>query len=189
MPGSEASPSSPYEILQSRRVDELIRENLDALCALAKKLCRSHFDPDDLVQEVLERVLTHFDRLAPHINHGAWMMTVMQNLHVDWIRRRTAAPAVTSIDNLPLQVPDPDTAAWWEPLDVRDVRACLAGLPDELRIPIELFSIDGCSYQEIAARLGVPRCTVGTRILRARRRLKATYRPNSGKRTACLPGR
>jgi RNA polymerase sigma-70 factor (ECF subfamily) len=153
-------------------IDELTRDHLPFLRGLATKLCRSHFDRDDLVQDVLERMLRHFDRLPVGVNHRAWMAKVMQNRHVDGMRRRTAASAGDAIDDLPMPAADRDTRAWWLELDAQEVRARLAELPDELRIPIELFALAGCSYEEIAARLGVPRCTVGTRILRARRRLK-----------------
>jgi RNA polymerase sigma-70 factor (ECF subfamily) len=96
----------------------------------------------------------------------------MRNLYIDWIRRRAAAPDSTAVDELALPLPEPQPVAWWELLDPDDVRALVAELPDELRRPLELFAFDGCSYQEIATRLRVPRCTIGTRIMRARRQLK-----------------
>jgi RNA polymerase sigma-70 factor (ECF subfamily) len=171
----EATVSSLDDARRRKRLEELTREHHGFLRGLACKLCRSRFDPDDLVQEVLERALTNFDRLPPDVNHRAWMTRVMQNLFIDWIRRRAAAPAKTPIDDLPLAAPPPETPTWWEQLDAQDVRERLAQLPDELRIAFEMFAFDGRSYQEIAAALGVPSSTVGTRILRARRRLKELF--------------
>jgi len=164
--------SSLEEARKQRRLGELARAHRDFLRGLAAKLCRSHFDPDDLVQDVLERAIHHFDRLPPDTNHRAWMARVMHNLFIDKIRRRDAAPGVTPIDDVPIATPPPEDVVWWQNLDAGDVRAGVAELPDELRDAFVLFAFEGCSYQDIAARLGVPKATVGTRILRARRRLK-----------------
>jgi RNA polymerase sigma-70 factor (ECF subfamily) len=41
----------------------------------------------------------------------------------------------------------------------------------------ELASKGDCSYDDIARRLGVPRATVGTRLIRARRKLRRILEP------------
>ena len=71
--------------------------------------------------------------------------------------------------------PAPEGGVWWEKLDAEDIRARLQEIPEELRDAFSLFALEGCSYQEIAARLAIPKATVGTRILRARRRLKELF--------------
>jgi RNA polymerase sigma-70 factor (ECF subfamily) len=53
-----------------------------------------------------------------------------------------------------------------------DVRRAAARLPDELREVYVQFALDGRSYVEIADALGIPKATVGTRLSRARARLK-----------------
>lgn len=158
-----------------RRLDALAREHRDFLRALAAKLCRTQFDPDDLVQDVLERTVQQFDRLPADVNHRAWMARVLHNLFIDRCRRRAARPAAASTDDVTLPAPAPEERAWWEDLDAADIRARLAELPDELRGAFELHTFEGCSYKEIAARLDIPIKTVGTRILRARRRLRDLF--------------
>ena len=159
---------------RQRRVDELCREHGVFLRRLAASLCRGSFDPDDLFQDVLERTLHHFDRLPPDVDHRAWMARVMRNLFIDRVRRRSAAPAAIALEDEPVS-PVPEGAAWWEALDADDIRARLREIPDELREAFAMFALEGCSYQQIAERLGVPKATVGTRILRARRRLKQLF--------------
>jgi len=179
--GEGASVTSLDDVRDRRRLDELTREHHAFLRGLAAKLCRSRFDPDDLVQEVLERAIVHFDTLPPDVNHRAWMARVMHNLFIDWVRRRQSAPASAAIDDLALAAPPPEAPAWWESLDAEDVRARLRELPDDQREAFELFAFDGLSYQEIAASLRIPRTTVGTRILRARRRLKELFMKAAGR--------
>jgi RNA polymerase sigma-70 factor, ECF subfamily len=170
-----ASVTSVDDARRQRRVDELCREHGGFLRRLAASLCRSSFDPDDLFQDVLERTLHHFDRLPPGVDHRAWMARVMRNLFIDRVRRRATAPAAVELDDEPVSPPPPEDVAWWETLDADDIRARLREIPEELREAFALFALEGCSYQDIAARLGIPKATVGTRILRARRRIKQLF--------------
>lgn len=170
--GASGEPvTSLAEVRDRRRLDELTRAHQATLLAVARKLCRSSFDPDDLVQDVLLKTVAHFDRLPADVNHVAWMTRVMHNLFIDQVRRRSARPD-QPIDEAQVAAPLPEGRAWWEALDADDIRAALPRLPDELRSTFELFAFDGLSYKDIAARLGVPVATVGTRVLRARRRLR-----------------
>jgi RNA polymerase sigma-70 factor (ECF subfamily) len=146
---------------------------------LAVRLCRSAFDPDDLLQDVLERTVLHVHTLLPEHDHRAWMARVMRNLFIDRLRRRTAAPAQSMLEE-ETPAPPPESRAWWEGLDADDIRARVAELPHELRGAFELFMFEGCSYAEIADRLRIPKMTVGTRILRARRRLKQLFLASRG---------
>ena len=52
------------------------------------------------------------------------------------------------------------------------LEAALAALDPELRFAYDL-RIRGYSYERIAAELNIPKATVGTRLYRARKRLKA----------------
>jgi len=169
-----ASVTSVDDARRQRRVDELCREHGVFLRRLAASLCRSSFDPDDLFQDMLERTLHHFDRLPPGVDHRAWMARVMRNLFIDRVRRRATAPAAVELEDEPAS-PAPEDVAWWETLDAADIRARLREIPEGLRDAFALFALEGCSYQDIATRLGIPKATVGTRILRARRRIKQLF--------------
>jgi RNA polymerase sigma-70 factor (ECF subfamily) len=49
------------------------------------------------------------------------------------------------------------------------VRRVLRGLPEGPRDALSLFHLEGLSYQEVAARLGVPLGTVATWVTRGRK--------------------
>lgn len=159
------------EPLRRQRFDAFAREHSGFLRGLAMKLCRSQFDPQDLVQDVLERAWNHFDDL-PHANPRAWLARVMQNLFIDWTRKRASAPRPVPVEDVPLATPPPPEKDWWDEVTPEEVRAKVALLGDELRDAFVLHMFEDCSYVVIAERLGIPKATVGTRLLRARRKLK-----------------
>ncbi len=51
---------------------------------------------------------------------------------------------------------------------VKVIKDTIAGLPEELRVAIQLREFDGLTYEDIAAALGCPIGTVRSRIFRAR---------------------
>jgi RNA polymerase sigma-70 factor, ECF subfamily len=157
------------------RLEALSRDHRAYLGDLARRLCRSHFDPDDLVQDVMETAIKEIDRLPEDANLRAWLTRVMKNRFIDRTRRRKTAPQTTSIDDVMVAASAPAAADWWETLDAEDIRKRLDALPDELRVTFELFAFERASYEAISAQLGVPKGTIGTRILRARRRLKQLF--------------
>jgi RNA polymerase sigma-70 factor (ECF subfamily) len=155
-----------------QRFDRAVREHRPVLLDLARKLCRAQIDPDDLVQDVLETTLQHLAELPDDANLVAWMTRVMRNRFIDRCRRLKVRGVQTPIEDVPVAQPVKDDEVWWQRLSAEDIRSRLDQLPAEQRKAFELFAFHGASYQEIAERLGIPKATVGTRILRARTRLK-----------------
>lgn len=94
----------------------------------------------------------------------------MQNLFIDKIRRTKARREDLTAD--PIAAPVPEDHAWWESITVEQVKRQLTRLSAEQRQTFELFALEGKSYDQIAATLGIAKATVGTRILRARQKIR-----------------
>lgn len=139
-------------------------------------MCRTHLDPDDLVQDVLEKTL--HTPVPDGANERAWLSRVLHNLFIDKLRRIHARKE----DLVPEPVPPlpVDTGLWWESLTEEAVRVQLVKLPEDQRVTFELFTFDSKSYDEIAATLGIAKATVGTRILRARQKLRELLTEDRG---------
>jgi RNA polymerase sigma-70 factor (ECF subfamily) len=160
----------PLDDMQQQQIDQLYQAHGRFLCSMAQLLCHSSCDSEDLVQETLERTMRHCHKLRGAANPRAWLVRVMRNLFIDRLRSRKAWPALVELDD-ETPAPSAEPRAWWEMLDRRDICTGLDQLPDEQRQAFELFAFEGCSYAAIASRVGIGTLTVGTRILRARRRL------------------
>ena len=163
----EASVSSIEEARRKRQIEALSREHGAYLLALARKLCKGHFEPEDLVQDVF--VKTMRTPIPDGADQRAWLARVTHNLFIDWIRRRNTRREDELTD---APAPVPEERAWWQALTADQVRATLAKLPEDQRVTFEMFAFQGKSYDEIAAALGIAKATVGTRILRARTKIR-----------------
>lgn len=149
-------------------VAHVVRCHGALLRRLADRLCRSELDADDLVQDVFEKLLR--TPIPAGTNQRAWLSRVMHNLFIDQLRHRRSRREELRAE--PVAAIESDEPTWWEHLSEADLRAKVALLPDAQCATFELFAFEGKSYEQIAAQLGIAKATVGTRILRARQKLR-----------------
>jgi len=158
---------------------EAVGPHVPGLRALAMRLCRSAADADDLVQDALERAFRHFDELAPDSNVRSWLLSVLHHRFIDLCRVRARRPGESPLREHDAPVPDADEPPVWANITEDNVRAAVAQLPADLRLAYELCIHGKRTHEEIARILGIATMTVGTRLLRARRRLRELLLPHT----------
>lgn len=164
--------SAADEAAARRELERAIAEHLPALRARAAQLCRGHGDADDIVQEALLRAFRARRQMREIAKLRAWLLTILTNTFLDSLRRRKARPGEVELQfDLPAPSVDDDDSPWAR-IDLDAIRAAVAELPDDVRQTYEMFAFEGRDYTGISSALGVPKATVGTRILRARKRLR-----------------
>jgi RNA polymerase sigma-70 factor (ECF subfamily) len=151
------------------------------LYARAMRLVRSRADALDLVQDTYERALRGKATFEPGTNLRHWLMTILYNLFLDRCRRQAREPRAYCLDEHEVASPEPYAPEPWETITQEQVSAALADLEHPFREVYELRLLHNASYDEIADRLTIPRSTVGTRLMRARHKLRHTLL----KRAAC----
>jgi RNA polymerase sigma-70 factor (ECF subfamily) len=102
-----------------------------------------------------------------------WLFTIMFHLFIDRCRRRSHELLLEPGVAEEVPAPDPEPPPAWEGINESHVRAALDRLESPFREIVELHCQGRCSYREISERLQIPLGTVGTRLLRARRKLKS----------------
>ncbi|MFY0537107.1 RNA polymerase sigma factor [Nannocystis pusilla] len=102
---------------------------------------------------------------------------MLHHLFLDRCRARVRGPTHASLDEVALPAPEPAAEPAWAALTRDDVVAAVERLEPDFRRVYQLHSLEGVPYQEIAARLGIPKATVGTRLARARRKLRDLLLP------------
>lgn len=147
------------------------RDLLDILPRLrrfAASLSRDRADGDDLCQAALERGLKARDQWQPGTRLDSWMYRIMRNLWIDEARARQRAAKTFAPEEAGLSVGhagDRDVEAH---MMLSDVDRAMQALPDEQREAIALVLIEGLSYKEAAAVLGIPMGTLTSRLVRGR---------------------
>ena len=90
---------------------------------------------------------------------------------ISWGVYTTAIPQEPAIHNLE----HGGIVIWYQPTQVsaEQIRQAFLYLPDEQRSALHLVAVEGLSYQEAAAALGIPTGTLMSRLGRARAALRA----------------
>jgi len=167
--------------LDRQRFDRVVATHLSALRTRAAQLCRGRGEPDDIVQDALMRAFRARHQLRDADRARGWLLTIVTNTFLDAVRRKKARPGEVTLDIEPAApVRDDDEPAPWVDLDVDDVRAAVANLPDDVRDTYRMFALERRDYLAITAALGIPKATVGTRILRARKKLRELLLARTG---------
>ncbi|MEE3848760.1 RNA polymerase sigma factor SigE [Gordonia sp. LSe1-13] len=153
--------------------DELVREHADRVYRLAYRLSGNQHDAEDLTQETFIRVFRSLKNYKPGTFEG-WLHRITTNLFLDMVRRRSkirmeALP--DEYDRVPADTPDPQQIFHDANLDP-DLQDALDALPPEFRAAVVLCDIEGLSYEEISATLGVKLGTVRSRIHRGRQTIR-----------------
>jgi RNA polymerase sigma-70 factor, ECF subfamily len=142
---------------------------------LAERLCRSHADAADLVQDTFMRAAKVGIPIEVR-NPCAWLATTMHHLFIDRCRADARKPAEETLsaehEAVVQHEHEHEREPAWCALSIDDVRAALPELEPIYREVYAMYTFERRSYEAIAARLGIDRVTVGTRLSRARRRLR-----------------
>lgn len=153
--------------------DDLVRQHADRVYRLAYRLSGSQHDAEDLTQETFIRVFRSVQNYQPGTFEG-WLHRITTNLFLDMVRRRArirmeALPE--DYERVPAAEPDPEQIYHDARLGA-DLQAALDSLAPEFRAAVVLCDIEGLSYEEIGATLGVKLGTVRSRIHRGRQGIR-----------------
>ncbi len=152
-----------------RSFTRLVDPVFDDLARFARRLARDPEDAEDVLQEALIVGLRRLDGLRADHAFRVWMHRV---LYTTWLdrrdrearhRRRVEAAADAHI----LRFPCPAERLADRRLGEALVMA-IEALPDPQREAVWLVDVQGMSFSEAAAVLGIKRGTVASRVARAR---------------------
>ncbi|CAL9632090.1 RNA polymerase sigma factor SigE [Saccharothrix sp. NPDC042600] len=161
--------------------DQVVRDHADRVYRLAYRLTGNQHDAEDLTQETFIRVFRSLASYQPGTFEG-WLHRITTNLFLDMARRRSkfrmeGLPEDT--DRLAGDDPSPEQVYHDTHLDP-DLQAALDELPPDFRAAVVLCDVEGLSYEEIGATLGVKLGTVRSRIHRGRQALRAALERRRG---------
>src|SRR4051812_21798073 len=161
--------------------DEIVRAHSARVYRLAYRLTGNQHDAEDLTQEVFVRVFRSLSTYTPGTFEG-WLHRITTNLFLDMVRRkqriRFDALGDDAAERLPSREPSPQQVLHDTHFDA-DVQQALDTLAPEFRAAVVLCDIEGLSYEEIAATLGVKLGTVRSRIHRGRSHLRRALKHRS----------
>jgi len=166
--------------------EELVVRYAPKVFGLCFSLLGNHADAEDASQETFLKAFRAIGTYRDQASFSTWLYRITSNTCIDMARQRARRPWVSMdaeieeedggvafqvADEAPLQ--DETIAARWS---ADKVREAIGTLPEGFRTVLLLRDIEGLTYQEVAAVLGIREGTVKSRLARARAALVAILR-------------
>ena len=130
-------------------------------------LVGDRYAADDLVQETLLRAWRSLGRLQNPKAIKGWLLTILRRENARRFERYQPPQSSIPPEELGARRKEYDTST-----EAFVLRQALERLPEEYREPLLLQVVHGYSQKEIAERLGLSSAGVGTRLFRARNKLR-----------------
>ena len=155
----------------------------DVLSRGARRLTRSDADAEDLLQDTLLHAYAGFRTFRADTNLKAWLFRILYNRWVSTYRCKQRRPAEVSVDAITerdlatsaARLSSGLRSAEAEVLDAlpdSETKAALDALPEGFRAAVYYADVQGYTFAETAAILGIPHGTVMSRVSRGRQRLR-----------------
>lgn len=165
------------DLLEKDLLENLVRQHSRLVYRIAYAVLRSHHDAEDATQETFVRVLRYSHKLARVENHRTWLARIAWRVAVDRSQQQGRKREIPLDDP---EKPLPEVASSDARADdalhgahVSDVlERMIAALPEKLRQPLILSTIEEMPPREVAATLGINEAAVRSRIFRARQILR-----------------
>ena len=158
-------------------LEALVREHSRLVYRIAYAVLRSHHDAEDATQETFMRVLRYNSKLAAVDDPKTWLARIAWRVAVDRSKRRGRSKEIPLDDpQKPVEDLASSDVSAEQSIHELQLNAALekmiATLPEKLRQPLILSTIEEMSPREVAATLGINEAAVRSRVFRARQILK-----------------
>jgi RNA polymerase sigma factor (sigma-70 family) len=141
---------------------------------LANWMLNHREEAEDVSQEIMLKAWAMRDRLAGYKSIEAVLITMTRNLCLDKIKTtRYAVSDVTTLkieDNTPSQL---QNVVYREGQEV--IRKIISALPEQQRVVVQLRSVEGLSFEEVADITGLTINNIRVCLSRARKTIRESY--------------
>jgi RNA polymerase sigma-70 factor (ECF subfamily) len=160
--------------------EELAMPLFDSLYNFARWLVRNQSDAEDLVQETYRKALHSFASFQPGTNFRGWIFRILKNTFLSsrsGLERKMTVAMASQEDGseLAAERQTPETILI-ECSNRQLVQRSIEELPAHFREVLLLCEVEEMSYQQIAEILSIPIGTVMSRLARARRAIRESFK-------------
>lgn len=167
----------------AQQFEAFLHRHQDRVFSTALRLLANRAEAEDVTQEVFLKAYARFEELRESPTAGGWLRTVATNLCLNHLTRYRSRWSFfselfhrgeTEEDETPVEFAAPDVLD--EALEASDrrvlVEQALQRLPEAQRVALVLYHLEGQTYEDIAAKLGISLGKVKTDIFRGRETLR-----------------
>ncbi|NCB93096.1 MAG: sigma-70 family RNA polymerase sigma factor [Clostridia bacterium] len=149
--------------MTKEQLGELIIASEDSLYHIAKSLLYDDADCADAIQEAIVKAFSKIQTLKIDAYAKTWLVRILINECYALMRRKQV---IVPMEDVSKDEPTPEKA------DYSELYEALSHLPEEMRLTVTMYYMEGYQVKEIASILNTSQSTIKSRLARARARLK-----------------
>lgn len=162
----------------SRSFEELVETHKRILYKVCRLYCPLPEAREDLAQEILIQLWKAFPGFDSRARFSTWMYRIALNVAIshfrsESVRRRHFVPGGEHLFEFAAPAAE-------EPPELKEIYQWIERL-DPLPRSMMLLQLEGCSYQETAAVLGLTETNVATKLSRIKARMRQELNPGEPK--------
>lgn len=155
--------------------DNILISHAERFYRVAFHILESREEAEDAVQELYLKLYESNYRLNAVSNPLAYGISVLKNICIDRIRRRTVRKTEQVDERIPLEEAPPDSMAVSKDL-LENLMTEMDRLPDMQARVLKMKTMEGLDYKEIAEMTGLSQVHVRVLVSTARKTLKRRLR-------------
>lgn len=172
-------------------LERLYRVYADPVSNLARRICRSAHEAEEVVQETFLEMVRSVRSFRGDGAFGAWLRRITVSKALTVLRKQTRRAETDLQSIVEIDVPagfgsTNEISGGWRRVDLE---RALAMLPDDARVVVWLFDVEGLTHGEIAALFGRSTSFSKSRLSRAHARLRELLGSTGGITDASESGR
>ncbi|MBT8189277.1 MAG: RNA polymerase sigma factor [Saprospiraceae bacterium] len=143
----------------------------DLIYSICMRYVGSRSFADDCLQESLIHILNNIDKYEDRGKFNSWLSSVTVRKCLDWIKKEKRKASV-QLDHVAEPFSDEIISM---KLEKEEVLKFMELIPDNYRIVINMFLVEGYSHKEIAKYLGITESTSRSLLSRGRKIIREVF--------------
>lgn len=154
---------------------QLYKQYCDGMYIVAQRYLKDDTAAEDAMQEAFIKAFRKLNQYKGDVTFGAWLKRIVINTCLDVLK--TKKINVEPINNDVIHIAD-DESDWSvdDETTVAEIAAAIEDLPDNYKIVVRLFLIEGYDHQEISQILDISESASRTNLHRGKLQLKESLK-------------
>ena len=157
---------------------EIYKLYYKAMYNTALRIVNNISEAEDIMQEAFLDAFRKIDTFKGEATFGSWLKRIAINKALDSVRRFQETKSIDDIEEIASEAAEEEKEDYMEVLSYKmeSVRKALHLLPDNYRVVLSLYLLEGYDHDEISQILNISNNLSRIRFLRAKRKLVENIR-------------
>lgn len=153
-----------------------------AMYNTSQRIVNDTQEAEDIMQDSFLDAFRKLDKYTGEGSFGSWLKRIVVNNSLDALRKRHES---VSLEDENIDLPDTHDESKEEDfrMQVEEVKEAIAALPDDYRVVLTLFLLEGYDHEEISHILHISNNLSRTRYVRAKQKVASIIKEKRLKRS------